>query len=55
MVCTVAFIVSLLNYMPPPGTVITIPKETAAQYSPAIQAKARRCAARYKITLEVGK
>lgn len=51
MVCTVAYITWLFGYMPPPGTVITVPQAYAAQYNPAIQAKAIRCARRYKIEL----
>jgi hypothetical protein len=53
MVCTVAAIVALLGYMPPPGTVLTIPKEMAAQYSVTHQAKAQRCARKYGIELRV--
>jgi hypothetical protein len=54
MVCSVAFIVSLLGYMPPPGTVLTVPKEYASKYNEVMQVKAQRCAARYKIELRVG-
>ena len=53
--CTIAFVTWLLNYMPPPGSVITVPREYASQYGEGTQAKAKRCAARYKITLEIAK
>jgi len=52
--CTVATIMSLLGYMPPHGTVIVVPKAAAAQYSPMVQAKARRCARRFGIELREG-
>lgn len=54
MLCTVAAIVAVLGYMPPKGTVLTIPKETAAQYSIVQQAKAQRCANKYGIELRIG-
>jgi len=53
MVCSVAFFVWVLGYMPKPGTVITVPKAQADQYSIAEQYKARRCARRYGIELRV--
>lgn len=51
MTCTVAAIIALLGYMPPKGTVITVPKAEAQQYSPMQQRAAKRCAARYGIML----
>lgn len=53
MTCTVAAIIAVLGYMPPKGTIITVPKEAAGQYTIVQQYKARRCAARYGIELRV--
>ena len=47
--CTVATIVSLLGSMPPPGTVIIIPRSAVAQYTAVQQLKAKLCARRYGI------
>lgn len=52
--CTVAFIVHLLGYMPEPGTVIIVPKQYVAQYSPSYKARAIKCANRYGIELKEG-
>lgn len=49
MVCTVAAIVYLFGYMPPPGTVITVPKTTVDNLTPLQRAKAERCARKYGI------
>jgi hypothetical protein len=54
MTCTVAAIIAVLGYMPPPGTVITVPKAATAHYSSWQQAKAKRCARRYGIELREG-
>jgi hypothetical protein len=51
--CTVAYITWLLGYMPPPHSTLTIPKEYANKYTPEQQRFAHRCAARYKLTLQV--
>lgn len=53
MTCTIAAIIAVLGYMPPKGTVITIPKESAQQYTPYQQYRAKRCAARHGIELRV--
>ncbi len=53
MNCTVAAIIALLGYMPPKGTVITVPKSMVSQYTVTQQVKARLCAARYGIRLRV--
>lgn len=52
--CTVAFISSLLGYMPPPGTVITIPRslEQSATFIQKIEAK--RCLRKYGIKWHIG-
>lgn len=47
--CTVAAIVSVLGSMPPPGTVITVPRSQVQQMTVAQQLKAKLCAARYGI------
>lgn len=47
--CTVAAIISLLGYMPPPGTVISIPASQVAHYSAVKVAAAKVCARRYGI------
>ncbi len=52
MTCTVAAIVAFLGYMPPKGTVITIPASSASQYTLTQQWQARRCAAKHGITLK---
>lgn len=53
MTCTVAAIIAMLGYMPPKGTVITVPKQAAQQYTIVQQYKAKRCAARHGIELRV--
>lgn len=50
--CTVAFIVSILGYMPPPGTVITVPKSVEQSYPAAIRWQALRCARKYRIIIK---
>jgi hypothetical protein len=50
--CTVALIVSILGYMPPPGTVIVVPKSVEQSYPPAMRWQAMRCARKYKITIK---
>lgn len=47
--CTVAVIVQLLGWMPPPGTVISIPADQVARYSTVKVAAAKICARRYGI------
>lgn len=53
MVCTVALIIAWLGYMPPRGTVITVPRSKLVELSPANKAKAERCAAKYGISWRV--
>lgn len=53
MVCTVAAIVTWLGYMPPKGTVITVPRSKVIELSPAQKAKAERCASKYGIAWRV--
>lgn len=53
MTCTVAAIVALLGFMPPKGTVITVPKSALAQYSAAKIAAAKFCAARHGIKWKI--
>ncbi len=53
MLCTVAAIVSFLGYMPPRGTVITVPRLRLIELSPAHKAKAERCANKYGIVWTV--
>ena len=52
-VCTVALIVYYLGYMPPRGTVITVPQSRVAVLTPFQKAKADRCAKRYGIVWKV--
>lgn len=47
--CTVAAIVSMLGSMPPPGTVITVPRSKVSEYTTVQQIKAKVCAKRYGI------
>jgi hypothetical protein len=56
MVCkfVAAAIIAAFGSMPPRGTVVTVPKETAAPYSAAKQERARACALRWGIILERG-
>lgn len=47
--CTMAAIISALGYMPPPETVIAVPRSKVAQMTVAQQVKAKACALKYKI------
>ena len=49
MTCTVAAIIALLGYMPPKGTVISVPRSAVGQYSALQQLKAKICAHRHGI------
>ena len=49
MICAAATIVSLLGQMPPPGTVIVIPRSEVAKYSTVKRLAAERCARKYQI------
>jgi hypothetical protein len=49
MVCTVATIIYFLGYMPPPGTLIIVPKSQASQLTAKQIRAARNCAARFEI------
>lgn len=53
MTCTVAAIVALLGYMPPEGTVITIPRSALSQYSAIQQSRAKVCAWRHGIRWKI--
>lgn len=53
MTCTAAAIIALLGYMPPAGTVITIPRSAISQYSTVQQIKARMCARRHGIRWKI--
>jgi hypothetical protein len=53
--CTVAAIIQLLGYMPPEGTVITVPESQAAKYTKAERAKAVACLASYKVRLDIAR
>ena len=45
MTCTAAAIISLLGYMPPAGTVISVPASQTKQYTRLEIAAAKACAA----------
>lgn len=49
MTCTAATIAFFLGWMPPKGTVISVPRSQIAQLSITQQWKAKACAARYGI------
>jgi hypothetical protein len=49
MLCTVAAIVSILGYMPPPGTEIVVPRSQYVAANSAFRHRAERCATKYKI------
>ena len=49
-VCTVAAVVYFLGYMPPRGTVITVPRSRIVELKPAQKARAERCAAKYGLS-----
>lgn len=49
MMCTAAAIISLLGYMPPPGTTITVPRSAINKYTVTQQLKAKVCAKRHGI------
>lgn len=53
MSCTVAAIVSLLGYMPPKGTVISVPASQVQKYSNVKIAAAKACANRYGIKWQI--
>lgn len=53
MTCTVAAIVSFLHWMPPPGTVISVPRSQVTQLSAAQQVKAKFCARKYGIKWQI--
>jgi len=48
-----ALLISVYGQMPPPGTVILVPKEIVDRYTPAQQAKAERCVKKFNIALRV--
>jgi hypothetical protein len=47
--CTVAAVIAFLGYMPPRGTVITVPRSQVSQYTPKEVATAKGCAGRFGI------
>lgn len=49
MTCTAAAIAAFLGWMPPPGTVIAVPRSQVEQLSVMQQVKAKLCARRYGI------
>lgn len=51
LMCTIALIVSIFGYMPPPGTIIIVPKTVEQSYPAAMRWRAVRCAKKYKIEL----
>ncbi len=51
--CTIAAIISVLGYMPPKGTVITVPRSAVSQWSVAHQVKAKLCARKYGIQYRI--
>ncbi len=53
MVCTVAAIIALLGYMPPKGTVITVPRSKIVELTTVQKAKAEACANKYGIVWRV--
>jgi hypothetical protein len=53
MICTTAAIVYFLGYMPPRGTVISVPRSQAEQYTPRQVARAQACAARHGIRWQI--
>lgn len=53
MTCTAAAIIAMLGQMPPPGTVITIPRSAVSQYTVTQQIKARMCARRHGIKWQI--
>ncbi len=53
MTCTIAAIIAVLGRMPPPGTVITVPRSAVAQYSRLDQVKAKLCAKKYGIQYRI--
>jgi hypothetical protein len=53
MLCTVAAVVAFLGYMPPRGTVITVPRSRLVELSPSQRAKAERCAEKYQIEWKI--
>lgn len=53
MICSVAAIVYALGYMPPRGTVITVPRSAITQYTPRQLARAQACAGKYGIRWQI--
>lgn len=49
MTCTAAAIIAFLGYMPPKGTVITVPRSQVSQLTKSQQLKAKVCARRYGV------
>lgn len=53
MTCTAAAIIAFLGYMPPKGTVITVPRSAINQISKFDQTKAKLCAMRHGIKWQI--
>ena len=53
MHCTVAAIIAFLGFMPPKGTVISIPRSAVNQISVMGQLKAKLCARRHGIKWQI--
>jgi hypothetical protein len=51
--CSVAAIIAFLGYMPPRGTVISVPRSQAEQYTPRQVARAQACASRHGIRWQI--
>lgn len=53
MSCTAAAIIALLGYMPPKGTVITVPRSAISSYTRMDITKAKVCALRHGIRWKI--
>lgn len=53
MLCTVAAITYYLGYMPPSGTVITVPRSKYVELKPAERTRAERCAKKYGLAWRI--
>ena len=51
--CTIAFITQLLGYMPPVGTIITIPKHVEQSATFVQRVQAQRCLKKYGISWRI--
>lgn len=53
LTCTAAAIIAFLGWMPPKGTVITVPRSALKEISRLDQAKAKLCAMRHGIRWKI--